>query len=58
MKPAVDTLATLSDKQQGILYVHFPTDRAVPTTSFGRLVVDHWLEQKIAQITNAPTLRA
>ena len=27
MTPTVATYATLSDKQQGIFYMHFPTDR-------------------------------
>ena len=29
--------------------MHFPTDRTADTTTFDGPVVDHWLEQKIAQ---------
>ena len=29
--------------------MHFPTDRTAHTTAFDGPVVDHWLEQKIAQ---------
>ena len=33
-KPAVATWATLSDQQQGIFYMHHPTDRITHTTAF------------------------
>ena len=32
--------------------MHFPTDRTAHTTAFYGPVVDHWLEQKIAQTAN------
>ena len=44
---------THSDKQQGIFYMQFPTDRTAHTTAFGGPVVDHWLEGKIAETANA-----
>ena len=34
----------VSDKQQGIFYMHFPTDTTADTTAFDGPVVDHWLE--------------
>ena len=33
-KPAATTRATLSEEQQGIFYMHHPTDRMVHTTAF------------------------
>ena len=42
----------ISDKQQGIFYMHFPTDGRAHTTAFDGPIVDHWLEQKIAQTAN------
>ena len=48
-KPAAATWATLSDYQQGFFYMHHPTDRIAHTTAFVTPVVDHWLEQEIAQ---------
>ena len=43
------TWAILSDYQQGFFYMHHPTDRVAHTTSFVTPVVEHWLEQEIAQ---------
>ena len=48
-KPAAATWATLSDYQQGLFYMHHPTDRITHTTAFVAPVVDHWLEREIAQ---------
>ena len=48
-KPADATYANLSDKQQGVFYMHCPTDMTAHTTAFVEPVVDHWLERKIAQ---------
>ena len=42
----------LSDKQQGIFYMHFPTVRTAHTTAFDEPVEGHWLEQKIAYTAN------
>ena len=36
--------------------MHFLRDRTAHTTTFDGLVVDHLLEQKIAQTANAPIL--
>ena len=36
-------------KQQGFFYMHHPTDRTAHTTTFVTPVVEHWLEQEIAQ---------
>ena len=44
--------------QQGIVYMHFPTDKTEYTTAFDGPVVDYWLERKIAQTANAPTMQA
>ena len=44
--------ATLSDKLQGLFYMHFPTDRTVHATDFDGPVVDHWLERKVVQTAN------
>ena len=49
--------ATLSYKQKGIFYRHFPTDSIAHITSFDGPVVDHWLEWKIAQTVNASTMQ-
>ena len=57
MKPAVATQATLSDKEQGIFYMHFPTDRTGHTSVFDGPVVNHWLQWKIAQIANASAMQ-
>ena len=43
------TWATLSDLQQGLFYMHYPTDRIAHTMAFGAPVVEHWLEWEIAQ---------
>ena len=48
-KPAAATWATLSDKQQGVFYMHHPIDRIAHTTAFVIPVVEHWLEREIAQ---------
>ena len=37
--------------------MHFPTDRTAHTTAFDGLVVDHWLERKIAQTENASAMQ-
>ena len=37
--------------------MHFPTDRAAHTTAFDEPVVDHLLQQKIAQIANASIMQ-
>ena len=39
--------ATLSDQQQGLFYMHHPTDRIAHTTAFVTPVVEHWLEREI-----------
>ena len=52
MKPAV---TILSDKQQGIIYMHFATDRIAQ--AFDEPVVDHSLERKIAQTANASAMQ-
>ena len=39
----------LIDSQQGFFYMHHPTDRITHTTAFVTPVVEHWLEQEIAQ---------
>ena len=36
--------------------MHFPTDSTAHTTAFDGPVVDHWLEQKIAQTANASAM--
>ena len=38
-----------SEKQQGLFYMHHPTDRIPNTTAFVTPVVEHWLEREIAQ---------
>ena len=37
--------------------MHLPTDRTSHNTAFDGPVVDYWLEQKIAQTANAPTMQ-
>ena len=37
-------LPTLSVKQQGLFYMHHPTDRISHATAFVTPVVEHWLE--------------
>ena len=39
----------LFDWQQGLFYMHHPTDRITHTTAFVTPVVEHWLEREIAQ---------
>ena len=39
-------------KQQGFFYMHHPTDRITHTADFVRPVIEHWLEQKIAQCSD------
>ena len=48
-KPAAATWATLSDLQQGLFYMHHPTDRIAHTTNFITPVVGLWLEREIVQ---------
>ena len=48
-KPAAATWATQSDYQQELFYMHHPTDWIAHTTVFVIPVVEHWLEQEIAQ---------
>ena len=38
--------------------MHFPTDKIAHNTAIDGPVVDHWLEWKIAQTVNAPTMQA
>ena len=38
-----------SDSQQGFFYMHHPIDRITHTTAFVTPVMEHWLEQEIAQ---------
>ena len=40
-------------KQQGLFYMHHPTDRIAHTTAFVTPVVEHWLEREIAQWVHA-----
>ena len=44
------TWETLSDLQQGCFYINHPTDRIAHTTTFITPVVEHWLEQEIANV--------
>ena len=37
--------------------MHFLTDRTAHTTAIDGPVVDHWLEQKMAQTANASTMQ-
>ena len=37
--------------------MHFPRDRTAYTTAFDGPVMDHWLEQKIAQTANASAMQ-
>ena len=48
-KHAATTRTPISDQQQGIFYMHQPTDRRVHNTIFVTLVVEHWLEREIVQ---------
>ena len=38
-----------AEKQQGLFYMHHPTDRIAHTMAFVTYAVEHWLEQEIAQ---------
>ena len=42
--------ATLFDLQQGLFNMHHHADRIAHTMTFVTLVVQHWLEWKIAQM--------
>ena len=42
-------IATLSDWQQRLFYMHHPTDKIAHVTAFVTPVVDHWPVQEIAQ---------
>ena len=46
---ATITWAILSDQQQGVFYMHHPTEKIAHTMAFGTHVVEHWLEREIAQ---------
>ena len=46
------TWATLSDYKQGIFYMEHPSDRITHTMTFVTPVMEHWLEQEIAQWVN------
>ena len=49
-KPTATTMwATIFDKQQGIFYMHYPTDRTAQIMVFDIPIVEHWLEQQIVQ---------
>ena len=39
----------LSINSKGSFYMHHPTDRITHTMAFATPVVEHWLEQEIAQ---------
>ena len=51
-KPAAATWATIFYLHQGFFYMHHPTDWIAHTTAFVTPVVEHWLEQEIAQWTH------
>ena len=44
-----------SNPQQGLFYMHHPTDRITHTTAFVTPLVEHWLEREIAQWRIDPT---
>ena len=48
-KPAATKWATLSDYQQWSFYMHHPTNRIRHTTAVVTPVVEHWVEQDLAQ---------
>ena len=49
-KPAAATTwATFIQLAARVLYMHHPTDRITHTMAFVKPVVEHWLEQEIAQ---------
>ena len=37
------------DKQQGVFYMHRPSDGTAHTTAFEEPAMHHWMERKIAQ---------
>ena len=39
---------TLFEYQQGLFYIHHPTDRIAQNTNFVTQTVGHWLEREIA----------
>ena len=41
--------ATLFDKQQGIFYIHYPTDSIVHTMAYVKPIVERWMERKITE---------
>ena len=43
---------------QDLLYALFNRERTAHTPAYDGPVVDHWLEQKIAQTANAPAMQA
>ena len=47
--PPHGLLFPISSKQQGLFYMHRPTDMITHTTAFVTPVVEHWLEQELAQ---------
>ena len=46
---AATTWVTLFSYQQGIFYVHYPTDRISHTMTFVTPVIEHWLEWEITE---------
>ena len=52
-KPAATTWATLFDSQQGIFYMHHPTDRIAHTMAFITPAVEHWLEREINYVRDS-----
>ena len=56
LSPPHRLLFPISSK--GYFICTFPTDGTAHTTTFVGPVMDHCLEQKIAQIANAPTMQA
>ena len=44
---ATTTYSTLSDYQQGVYYMHHPTDKITHTTVYVTPVLEHWLEWEI-----------
>ena len=49
MLPSLHELL-FSDQQQGLIYMHHPTDRIVLTTTFVTPAVEHWLEMRNSSI--------
>ena len=48
MKKEIRCRRCPSDQQQGIFYMHYPTDRITHIMAFGTPRVEHWLEREIA----------